>query len=405
MWESRYAKRAERVRGSAIRELLKVTERPEFISFGGGLPAPEVFPTDAVRQALDKVLRTQPGRALQYSTTEGYTPLRQWLAQSLSKDNLHLDADNILITSGSQQALDLIGKLLVDEGSNVVVESPTYLATLQCWRTYGAIFTSVPSDDDGLVTAGLPPVLATSPRLIYCVPNFQNPRGVTISEPRRRDLVDMARKFDVAIIEDDPYRDLRFEGDPLPSLMELDGANGNVLALGSFSKVLTPGLRVGWIAGPKNVIEKLTLIKQGTDLHTATVNQMAVYELVASGTMARHRHVIVDEYRRRRDAMLAAMAAHFPQDVHWTRPSGGMFLWVTLPEGVNAMRVLEAAIQHKVAFVPGEHFHAEGGHVNTMRLNFSNAVPDKIWEGIGRLAEAVRENTDVDRSAKIMVHP
>lgn len=396
IWEERYARRAVRAQGSAIRELLKITERPDFISFGGGLPAPEVFPLEAVKAASDKVLREHGARALQYSTTEGFTPLRRWLAEALSRDNLSLTQDNIIITSGSQQGLDLVGKLLVDDGDRVVVESPTYLATLQCWRTYGARFVSVPSDEDGMVTTGLGPLLASRPKVVYCVPNFQNPRGVTMSVSRRRELIDLCQAFPVPLVEDDPYHALRFEGAQLPSLMELDATAGEpyegcVVGLGSFSKVLAPGLRVGWIAAPRVVIEKLTLIKQGTDLHTATFNQMVVHELVASGTMAAHRQVIVDEYRRRRDAMLAAMAEHFPEGVHWTRPAGGMFLWVTLPEGVNARHVLDAAIARKVAFVPGEHFHAEGGAVNTMRLNFSNATPDMIHEGIARLADAVRE--------------
>ncbi len=399
MWEDRYSRRADLIQGSAIRELLKITEKPEFISFGGGMPAPEVFPVKAVEEASERVLAEHGPAALQYSTTEGYRPLRRWIATYLSRDGLRLDENNILVTSGSQQALDLIGKLFVDANDRIVVESPTYLATLQCWRPYGATFASVPSDQDGMVTDELAPILRPSAKLIYCVPNFQNPRGVTISAPRRRELVAVAREFDVPIVEDDPYGSLRFEGEPLPSLMCIDAAqrrddqayDGNVIGLGSFSKVLAPGLRVGWIAAPPRVIEKLTLVKQATDLHTSTFTQMVVHDIVSRGIMERHIGVIVDEYRRRRDVMLAALTEMFPQGTTWTHRQGGMFLWVTLPANVDASKVLELALEQKVAFVPGTPFHADGAGRNTMRLNFSNATPDRIREGIRRLAAAIAE--------------
>jgi 2-aminoadipate transaminase len=396
-WEQRFSKRAQHVKGSAVRELLKITEQPEFISFGGGLPAPDVFPVDAVARAAEHVLSTNAAYALQYSTTEGYRPLRRWIAEKLSRDNLALSEENILITSGSQQALDLIGKLLIDPDDQVVVESPTYLATLQCWRTYGARFLECPADDDGFITGALPSLLVSNPKLMYSVPNFQNPRGVTLSLPRRRDLVSLLREFDVPLIEDDPYGELRFEGQHLPSLMAIDGSrrahkvyNGLVIGLGSFSKVLAPGLRVGWVAAAPSVIEKLVLVKQGTDLHTATFNQMIVHHLAESGIMESHRRLIIEAYRARRDVMLEALAREMPQGVTWTRPQGGMFLWVTLPSDVDAADVLPLALERKVAFVCGAPFHAGGGGKNTMRLNFSNATFDKIREGIHRLGEAVR---------------
>lgn len=397
-WESRFAKRAQDVKGSAVRELLKITEQPEFISFGGGLPAPDVFPVAAVAGAAERVLRHHAAKALQYSTTEGHRPLRSWIAARLSRNSLRLDENNILITAGSQQALDLIGKLLIDGGDEVVVESPTYLATLQCWRTYGARFLECPSDESGFVTRELPALLSRQPKLMYSVPNFQNPRGVTLTESRRRELVSMLRRFDVPLAEDDPYGELRFEGEPLPSLMAIDAEerpdpqySGLVLGLGSFSKVLAPGLRVGWIAAAPSVIEKLVLVKQGTDLHTATFNQMVVHDLAESGYIDKHRAVIIDAYRARRDAMLAALEREMPEDIHWTRPQGGMFLWVTLPVEVDAADVLKLALERKVAFVPGAPFHAGGGGRNTMRLNFSNATFEQINEGISRLATVVRQ--------------
>lgn len=398
-WEQRFARRARNIKGSAVRELLKITEKPEFISFGGGLPSPDVFPVKAVAEASERVLRNQGAQALQYSTTEGYRPLRRWIADRLSKDNLLLSEDNILITSGSQQALDLLGKLLIDPDDAVVVESPTYLAALQCWRTYGARFLECPADEEGIVTQGLPSLLARDPKLLYTVPNFQNPRGVTIALPRRRDLVAQIRRFDVPVIEDDPYGELRFEGETLPSLMSIDASrrlgsraySGLVVGLGSFSKVLAPGLRVGWIAAAPKVIEKLVLVKQGTDLHTATFNQMIVHDLAAGGVLDSHRDIIVEAYRDRRDVMLEALKTCMPAGVRWTRPEGGMFLWVTLPPEIDAADVLPLALEKKVAFVCGAPFHASGEGRNTMRLNFSNATFDKIREGIRRLGEALAQ--------------
>jgi 2-aminoadipate transaminase len=398
-WETHFARRAQRMTSSAIRELLKVTEQPDFISFAGGLPAPEIFPVEEVAAASRRILRKRGATALQYGATEGYRPLRELVAEEMTRDGVPATADNVLITTGSQQALDLLGKIFIDPGDRVLVESPTYLATLQAWSCYGADYVEAPSDEEGVNPEKLGAALRPHPKLLYCLPNFQNPRGVTLSASRRERLVEVAARHRLPIVEDDPYRALRFEGEHLSRLIALEaerqegGApyDGNIIYLSTFSKILSPGLRVGWVVAAPAVIAKLTQAKQGTDLHTATFNQMLAYDLLRSGFIARHTHEIVRTYRERRDAMLEALDAHFPEGVHWTRPEGGMFLWVTLPEGVDAADILREAIAHKVAFVPGAPFHASGGHANTLRLNFSNATPEKIAGGIARLGIVLRQ--------------
>lgn len=393
-WEEHYAKRTQRMTSSAIRDLLKVTEQPHFISFAGGLPAPEVFPVDEVTAVCNRILRNSGPQALQYGATEGYRPLRELLARVLSTENLKLSADNILITTGSQQAIDLLGKIFLDAGDTVLVESPTYLAALQAWKAYEARFAGVPTDDDGMITGGLEEQVWRRPKLVYCLPNFQNPSGVTLSSERREQIVDFSLRHHIPVIEDDPYRELRFEGDDLPRLVELAASGGSgtpeqyggpIISLGTFSKILAPGLRVGWVVAAAPVIVQLAQAKQGADLHTATFNQMIAYEMLHSGYLEEHRKVIARTYRERRDAMLAVLEEYFPAGTRWTHPMGGMFLWVELPPGVDAAQLLQDAIEQRVAFVPGRGFHIDGSGGNTMRLNFSNATPETIREGIRRL--------------------
>lgn len=383
---------------SAIRELLKVTEQPEFISFAGGLPAPEVFPVAEVAAATEQLLQHRGAQALQYGTTEGYRPLREWVAEQMTAEGFPVSVDNVLITTGSQQAIYLLGKIFLDRGDLALVESPTYLATIQAWNSFEASYLELASDAEGIITERLEEAMLAGPKLLYTVPNFQNPTGVTLALERRIHLVDLARRHDLLIVEDDPYRELRFEGDPLPRLITLDGTAGEpeargyvgtVICLNTFSKILAPGLRVGWVVAAPEVISKLVQAKQGVDLHTATLNQMIAYELAQSGFLQRHAQVIRTTYRQRRDAMLAALRASFPPGVHWTYPRGGMFLWVTLPAGADAARILHDAIEQQVAFVPGAPFHANGGGANTFRLNFSNATPAKIAEGIARLGKVL----------------
>jgi 2-aminoadipate transaminase len=396
-WDDVYAARTERITSSAIRELLKVTEQPDFISFAGGLPAPEVFPVAEVAEAIQNILQERGAQALQYGATEGYSPLRAWVASYMSSQGVPTSIENVLITTGSQQALDLIGKVLIDEGDPVVVESPTYLAALQAWNIYGARYLPVPTDEWGMRTGGLRQVLAKHPKLIYSLPNFQNPSGATLSLSRRQRLIEQAANLGTPILEDDPYRELRFFGKQLPRLISLESARqeqhkapyqGNVIYASTFSKVLAPGLRVGSIVAAPSLINKLVQAKQSSDLHTPTLNQMLVYELARDGFLERHTTQIIEVYRKRRDTMLAALAEHFPAMTRWTEPEGGMFLWVTLPGNLDATRLLSAAIEEKVAFVPGAPFHPGGGGGNTLRLNFSNATPEAIYEGIARLGSA-----------------
>ncbi len=399
-WTHRYAQRTQRMTSSAIRELLKVTEQPDMISFAGGLPAPEVFPVEEMAVAADRVLRDFGPQALQYSTTEGYRPLRDWLAQFTSTPDLTVSPDNILITSGSQQALDLLGKIFINAGDRLVVEAPTYMGALQAWNAYEAEYLAVPSDEQGMITAELVQALQVGPKLIYSLPTFQNPTGVTLTLERRRQLVELAGRYGVPIIEDDAYGQLRFEGDHLPTLLALAGPapthspglyDGDVIYLSTFSKILVPGLRLAWVVAPLEVIRKLVQAKQGADLHSATFNQMIAYEAVRDGFLQQHLPAMRRVYRERREVMLAALAEHFPPGVHWTRPDGGLFLWVTLPEGVDAAALLPAALAAKVAFVPGAPMFPNGGGENTLRLNFSNATPEKIREGIARLGRVLHE--------------
>jgi 2-aminoadipate transaminase len=400
-WDQRFAARTTHMSSSAIRELLKVTEQPDFISFAGGLPAPEVFPVAEVAAAAQRILRDCGPQALQYGATEGYRPLRALVAERMTRAGVPAAVENVLITTGSQQALDLLGKVLVDPGDQVLVEAPTYLAALQAWTVYGAEYLEALVDDDGICTDALEPLLRAGPAFLYCLPNFQNPAGVTLSAERRGALVRLAARHAVPIVEDDPYRELRFEGADLPRLIEHDARlraaeshderyAGGVIYLSTFSKILSPGLRIGWVVAAPELIGKLVQAKQGADLHTATFNQMLAYELARSGFLERHRETIVREYRARRDAMLAALAELFPEGVTWTHPAGGMFLWVRLPEELDAADLLRDAVAQRVAFVPGAPFHPGGGGHNTLRLNFSNSSPDTIRAGIARLGEALR---------------
>jgi 2-aminoadipate transaminase len=385
---------------SAIRELLKLTEKPDIISFAGGLPAPDVFPVNEFQEACIRVLQDYGAQALQYGTTEGYLPLREQIARHTARYGIEVGPENILITSGSQQALDLIGKILINRGDRILVESPTYLGALQAWNAYGAEYVTVPMDKSGMNTDAMEEALRTGPKFIYVLPNFQNPTGVTLSLKRRHKLIELADRYGVPIIEDDPYGQLRFEGEHLPSVVLLDHRfrengngcyRGNVIYLSTFSKILAPGIRLAWVIAPEEVIRKLVQAKQGADLHTATFNQIVAHEVSRQGFLDQHIKVIRDTYKERRDVMLAAMDRFFPPEVDWTHPEGGLFLWGTLPKHLSAAEVLKVAIERKVAFVPGDPFHPNGGGHNTMRINFSFSKPEVIMEGIQRLGEVIYE--------------
>ncbi|MBE0409914.1 MAG: PLP-dependent aminotransferase family protein [Anaerolineales bacterium] len=397
-WENRYAQRTQRMGSSAIRELLKLTEKPNLISFAGGLPAPDVFPVEEFTGACQRVLRDKGASALQYGTTEGYLPLREMIVRHSLRFGIEINADNVMVTSGSQQALDLLGKILINPGDRILVESPTYLGALQAWNAYGAEYVAVPSDANGMITDALEEALRTGPKFIYVLPNFQNPTGVTLSLDRRQKLVELADRYGVPIVEDDPYGQLRYEGDHLPSVVVLDGQyrenndvcyRGNVIYLSTFSKILAPGIRLAWAIAPPEVITKLVQAKQGADLHTSTFNQIVAHEVSRGGFLDRHIDVIRKCYGERRNVMLGAMDRFFPPKVEWTQPEGGLFLWATLPEYLESAEVLKEAIEQNVAFVPGLPFYPCGGGHNTLRINFSYANPENINEGISRLGKVL----------------
>jgi 2-aminoadipate transaminase len=399
-WEYRYAHRTQRMGSSVIRELLKFTEQPDIISFAGGLPAPDVFPVKEFQKACNNVLEQHGAQALQYSTTEGYRPLREMIARHTARYAVEVTADNILITSGSQQALDFIGRLFINRGDYILVESPTYLGALQAWNAYGAQYISVPMDEHGMIVDELEAALRKGPKFIYVLPNFQNPSGSTLSLERRKKLVELADKYGVPIVEDDPYGQLRYEGDHIPSVVALDsefrGPNGghysgNVIYLSTFSKLLAPGLRLAWVIAPTEVIRRLVMAKQAADLHTASFNQYVAHEVAKDGFLDEHVKYIRQVYKERRDTMLEMMEEMFPPEMRWTHPLGGMFLWGIMPEGTDAADALKVAIERKVAFVPGAAFHANGGGANTMRINFSYSTPDTIREGITRMGTVLKE--------------
>jgi len=376
------------MRSSAIRELLKLTEELEIISFAGGLPGPEVFPAKDFRSACMHVLEEHGPEALQYGTTEGFTPLRQMIARHAKRYGITAEPENILITCGSQQALDLIGKVFIDPGDEIVVERPTYLGALQAWNAYEANYHAVPMDADGIKMDELEQALAAGGKFVYVMPNFQNPTGVTLSLERRKKLVDLTSRYRVPLVEDDPYGQLRYEGKHLPPLFALNGLD--VIYLSTFSKILSPGLRLGWIVAPSEIIRRLVQAKQGTDLHTSTLIQLVVYEVAHGGFLDRQVRSIRVVYRERRDAMVSAMKKYFPSGVTWTEPHGGLFLWVTLPESFDSAEVLREALKEKVAFVPGTSFYPDGSGANTMRLNFSYSKATIIEEGIRRLGKVLR---------------
>ncbi|MFV9503496.1 MAG: PLP-dependent aminotransferase family protein [Oscillochloridaceae bacterium umkhey_bin13] len=396
-WSERIATGAAGLRSSAIRDLLRLTAQPTMISFAGGLPAPELFPAEEIAAASEQALIEAPLAALQYGPTEGFTPLREWVAARMAKLGLRTPTDQILITSGSQQGLDLLGRLFLEPGAPVAVESPTYLGALQAWQTCQPHYLTVPLDDQGLDVDALEAMLASGarPRFLYVVSCFQNPTGVTLAETRRRRLIELAARYQLPIVEDDPYGELCYEGErstPLAALdCELHGELRHVIYLGTLSKLLAPGLRVGWAVAPQGVAERLGLLKQGLDLHTGSMAQAVAYYACRDGLLDRHTLRIRDLYRERRDAMVSALAAQMPAEVQWTRPTGGMFLWLTLPTNQDATALLEFAIANQVAFVPGQPFHPYGDGANTLRLNFSHSNPAQLTEGVRRLAVAMHE--------------
>jgi 2-aminoadipate transaminase len=385
------ARRSARLNPSIIREILKLTERPGVRSMAGGLPSPDSFPVEAMREACAKVLRDTPREALQYAASEGFAPLREWVAAHLARQGLRVQADQVLITTGSQQGLDLVAKVLIDAGAPVAVETPTYLGALQAFTPFEPNFVSIDCDDDGPLPQSVAALSARAPgtRFAYLLPNFQNPTGRVIPLARRAALVQAARSARVPLVEDNPYGDLWFDQPPPPALSSL-WPEGSIY-LGSFSKVLTPGFRLGYLVAPPELAPKLLQAKQAADLHTPGFNQRVVYEVVRDGFLDQHVPTIRARYRAQRDAMDAAMRRHMPAGTTWHAPQGGMFFWARLPEGLDAMQLLESAVAAGVAYVPGAPFYAHAPDARTLRLSFVTLQPADIADGVaalGRVFEA-----------------
>lgn len=382
-----FSQRAQAMKSSAIREILKVTMRPDITSFAGGLPSPQTFPVEQMKVAFERVLSQQGKTALQYGPTDGYLPLREWIAASLSTDGAHITPEQVLMVSGSQQGLDLLGKVLIDEGSKVLVETPSYLGALQAFALYGARFESVPTDEQGLQPQTIE-AIAAGARMLYSLPNFQNPTGRTLPIERRVALVETCARLGLPLIEDDPYGALSYRNAPLPKMLSMNPQG--VIYMGSFSKVLTPGIRLGYVVAPRALILKMEQAKQATDLHTAQLTQMVVYEAIKDGFLDQHVPTIRQLYGDQCQAMLDALQAYFPASCSWSKPEGGMFIWVTLPEHIDASALLADAVeQEKVAFVPGAPFYANVAQKNTLRLSFVTVPPEQIRAGVQRLGRLI----------------
>ncbi|WP_087723696.1 aminotransferase-like domain-containing protein [Pandoraea sp. PE-S2T-3] len=382
------AMRAQRMKPSSLRELLKVAERPDIISFAGGLPSPYALPVERLRAAADDILRHDATGALQYGPSEGYTPLREAIAERLSTGGTRINASQILVTTGSQQALDLVARVLIDPGSRVLVETPTYLGAVQALAQYEPAFEEVPTDAAGLLPDRLSDASMRTARLLYTQPNFQNPTGRTLALERRIALVARAHDTGLLLVEDDPYGELVYSGHTPPSLLSM--APESVVHLGSFSKVIAPGLRVGYLVAPEELMVKLLQAKQASDLHTTGLTQRLAHALLTDGDYDAHLTAIRLRYRAQCALMLKCLAQFMPDGVSWTRPAGGMFLWVTLPEQIDSAHLFEDALKLGVAFIPGASFHAISPQANTLRLTFATATPTEIETGIARLADAIK---------------
>lgn len=389
----KFARRMEGLQGSEIRELLKLTQKPEIISFAGGLPAPELFPVDEMVEVSRMVLEESGREALQYATTEGFNPLREHIAERMNRKlKTNISKEDLLITSGSQQGLDFAGKIFLDEGDVVLVESPSYLGALNAFKAYCPKFIEVPTDKGGMVIEELEKILETTEnvKMIYVIPDFQNPTGKTWSMERRKRFMDVINKFEIPVIEDNPYGELRFEGEMLPSLRAMD-EKGLVAFLGSFSKIFCPGYRIGWVAASPEMLSKFIFVKQGADLQASTISQREVSKFIDVYDLDGHVEKIKSVYSKRRDLMLKTMDETFPEGIEYTYPEGGLFTWVELPAHLDAREIMKKCLEKNVAYVPGGSFFPNGGKENSFRLNYSNMPDEKIVEGIKRLAEVLKD--------------
>jgi len=390
----KFAKRMEGLKGSEIRELLKLTEKPEVISFAGGLPAPELFPVEEMKEISKIVLDESGTQALQYSTTEGFSQLREQIAKRMnSKNKTNVTKDDILITNGSQQGLDFAGKAFLDEGDIVLCESPSYLGAINAFKSYRPKFIEVPTDDNGMIMEKLENILATTEniKMIYVIPDFQNPTGRTWPLERRKKFMEIINKYEIPVIEDNPYGELRFEGESLPSLKSMD-KKGLVIFLGTFSKIFCPGYRIGWTCASQKILSKFIFIKQGADLQASTISQREVSKFIDLYNLDKHVEKIKEVYERRRDLMLETMKSEFPEGIEYTHPEGGLFTWVELPSHLDSRVIMQDCLKNNVAYVPGGSFFPNGGKENCFRLNYSNMPDDRIVEGIKRLGEVLKQH-------------
>lgn len=401
MFEEKLAFRTRSMRRSEIRELLKLVAKPDIISFGGGMPDPTLFPIEMVKEVSAKVLTNYGKRALQYGPTEGHLGLREEICKWLhEKEGIDISPDNVLITNASQQGLDLVSKIFIDEGDAVIMGLPSYLGGIAAFRAYSAKLYGVRLDENGMVPELLEEKIkelkkkGEKIKFIYIVPDFQNPAGVTIPLKRRKKIIEIAEKYDLLIVEDTPYKELRYSGEHQPSFFKL-ADRGRVISLFTFSKILFPGLRMGYVVADKKVIDKLVIAKQATDLCSPEFNQAIVYEIMKEGRLKPHITKLVVRYRDKRNCMLSALDQFMPKDkVKWTKPEGGLFLWITLPEFIDSDKMFKKAIENKVAYIVGSAFHCDGSGHNTMRINFSYPTMEQIVEGVKRLSKVIKEEIE-----------
>ena len=390
----KFARRLENAEGSAIREILKLASNPEVISFAGGLPAPELFPVEEMKKVALAVLEEQGRAAMQYSATDGFPPLREAIAERMNRKlHTNVTADSILVTNGSQQCLDFVGRVFLDEGDKIIVESPSYLGALNAFKAYGPEFIEIPTDEDGMIMSELEKALAANPdvKFIYVIPDFQNPSGRTWPIERRKQFMEIINKYEIPVAEDNPYGELRFEGEIFPSLKSYD-TKGLVLFFGTFSKIFAPGFRLGWVSASPEILEKFNISKQAADLQASTISQMEMAKFIEMYDLDAHVEKIKEVYGKRRTVMLDAMDEYFPEGIKFTRTDGGLFTWVTLPEGIDAAQLMkDVVLPNNVAYVPGEPFYPNGGNANHFRMNYSCMPEDKIVEGVKRLGKALHE--------------
>lgn len=389
-----WAKRMSLVDNPSLDAILSVIGKPDIISLAGGLPSQDAFPVMEMEKAFTAALEDAKGNALQYGATEGFMPLRKWIAGYMNGQGISCGAENIMVTSGSQQGIEIIARSLLEPGDTVVVESPSYMAALQVFVNQEARIVAVPSDGEGIITDGLKEILMKeNPKFIYVIPTFQNPSGLTLGKKRREELLNIANELQIPVMEDNPYGELRYKGEPQPPIKSLPSAEG-VIYLGTFSKIVAPGLRLGWMVTAPEVIRKFAAIKQSSDLLSNQTSQMALVKFLETGILPSHIEKIKALYKTKRDAMEVALEKYFPEGVTWTDAEGGMFVWATLPDGIDTMEMFQDALEAKVAYVPGVAFYPDGRGKSSMRLNFSGPSPEQLEEGIKRLGDVIRRKME-----------